>query len=369
MNGTPPVRRRLVGMALRRHRENRGFTLEDAARVLECDRSKISRIETGQRGIRARDLRDLIAEYDIGEQERAILAAIATPRSASGWWQRYEDVLAGESRDYLIMESLAAQILTYHTQQVSGLLQTQAYAVAIAEASTSAPDPDAARRAAEATLARQEAILGAKEPELTMIIAEGALHQQVGGAEVMRGQLARLADLAGSSPRLTVQVLPFASGAYPDLGVGGLTILTFPGTPVLGLVRIAGISGGIYLDDAEDVTRYASAFARIRDAALSAAASAAMLRRMADVPAETGPRGAAELVLCPGCCTIDHILAHENDPEAIAPQASCARCSFTFPLLPAEFALVTVEAIRRHDCCPSRASKAFIAEDPDCGIF
>jgi len=73
-------------MALRRHRESRGFTLEDAARVLECDRSKISRIETGQRGIRARDLRELAAEYDVGEQERAFLAAIATPKGTPGWW-------------------------------------------------------------------------------------------------------------------------------------------------------------------------------------------------------------------------------------------------------------------------------------------
>jgi transcriptional regulator with XRE-family HTH domain len=48
----PAVRRRLVGRALRRYRENLGYTLEDAARTLECDRSKISRIETGQRGIR-----------------------------------------------------------------------------------------------------------------------------------------------------------------------------------------------------------------------------------------------------------------------------------------------------------------------------
>ena len=48
----PPVRRRLVGSALRRYREDLGYALEDAARILECDRSKISRIETGQRGIR-----------------------------------------------------------------------------------------------------------------------------------------------------------------------------------------------------------------------------------------------------------------------------------------------------------------------------
>ena len=60
------MRRRLVGGALRRYRENAGYALEDAARVLECDRSKISRIETGQRGIRRNELRDLLAEYGIG---------------------------------------------------------------------------------------------------------------------------------------------------------------------------------------------------------------------------------------------------------------------------------------------------------------
>ena len=345
MNGIPPVRRRLVGMALRRYRENRGFTLEDAARVLECDRSKISRIETGQRGIHARDLRDLVAEYDVGEQERAFLAAIATPKAASGWWREYEDVVAGEWRDYLIMESLATKVLTHRTQQIPSLLQTKTYATAVASAS----EPGARSRAVEAVLARQEAILGVKELELAVVIAEGALHQQVGGADVMRGQLAWLAELAGSSRQLTIQVLPFESGAYPDFGVGAMDIMTFAGTPGPGLVRIPGISGGIYLEDAEDVTRYASAFTRIRNAALSASASAAMLRLIADASASTGeaPRGAAELLLCPGCCTIDHIFAYQCDPEAIAPQAGCTRCSFTFPLLPAEFALVTLEAIRR----------------------
>ena len=48
----PPARRRLLGAALRRHREGLGYSLADAARILECDPSKISRIETGHRGIR-----------------------------------------------------------------------------------------------------------------------------------------------------------------------------------------------------------------------------------------------------------------------------------------------------------------------------
>jgi len=57
-----PVQRRLVGAALRRYRENLGFGLEEAAKILECDRSKISRIETGQRGIRPKELRELLTE-------------------------------------------------------------------------------------------------------------------------------------------------------------------------------------------------------------------------------------------------------------------------------------------------------------------
>ena len=64
------MRRRLVGGALRRYRENVGYALEDAARVLECDRSKISRIETGQRGIRAKELRELLTEYGVPASEQ-----------------------------------------------------------------------------------------------------------------------------------------------------------------------------------------------------------------------------------------------------------------------------------------------------------
>lgn len=36
------IRRRLVGCALRRYRENLGDTLSDAALILECHASKVS---------------------------------------------------------------------------------------------------------------------------------------------------------------------------------------------------------------------------------------------------------------------------------------------------------------------------------------
>ena len=55
MTATPSLQRRLVGTALRRYRELLGYGLDEPARVLDCDRSRISRIETGQRGIRPKE--------------------------------------------------------------------------------------------------------------------------------------------------------------------------------------------------------------------------------------------------------------------------------------------------------------------------
>jgi transcriptional regulator with XRE-family HTH domain len=68
VNGTTDIRRRLLGGALRRYRQSAGPGLEEAAQVLECDRSKVSRIETGQRGVCPRDLLILesLAAWELG---------------------------------------------------------------------------------------------------------------------------------------------------------------------------------------------------------------------------------------------------------------------------------------------------------------
>src|ERR1700678_4823958 len=103
MVSAPPVRRRLVRRALRGYRESRGFTLQDAAQMLECARSKISRIETGDRGIRPKELRELLTEYGVPAVEQEALLAVAHRGRESGWWLDYRDVLSGDAPDYGVL--------------------------------------------------------------------------------------------------------------------------------------------------------------------------------------------------------------------------------------------------------------------------
>jgi transcriptional regulator with XRE-family HTH domain len=276
----PPVRRRLLGAALRRYREGLGYRLDDAARVLECDRSKICRIESGQRGIRARDLRDLLTEYGVGEQEQRTLATIAQSPRARGWWQPFADVLPSGWLDYVIAETVASQIQVYQPQQVPDLLQTQEYARAVAASDLALP-VGTQDLVLEAMLTRQQVILGERRPELAVVIGEGALHQIVGGAQVMRDQLACLAEMSGTYPQITIQVLPFAGGAHPVGGSGPLSILRFPDAQSLGVVHLPGPCGGIFLDRPPDVASHARAFTLLRAAALTPAATAQLLQDMA----------------------------------------------------------------------------------------
>lgn len=279
MAGEPPVRRRLVGGALRRYRENVGYALEDAAKVLECDRSKISRIETGQRGIRPKELRELLTEYGVPEGEQSALAGLARRGGQRGWWDEYPDVLPEAFLDYVIMEAGAAEIMVYEAQLVPDLLQTPDYARAIAAAEPSFTDSQQ-DEAAMAKVARVEVVLGGGA-RLAVVIGEAALRQQVGGSDVMAAQISRLAELASDFPNITLQVLPFSAGAHAAAGSASLAILRFPDAPSLGVVYLEALSGGVYLESQVDVASYIRAFALLRASALTPGETARMLRELA----------------------------------------------------------------------------------------
>jgi transcriptional regulator with XRE-family HTH domain len=285
MTGQPPIRRRLLGRSLRKYREAMGYGLQDAAVLLRCDRSKLSRIETGQRGISDQDLRALLDEYGVPGAEQEALAAIAHHGRDDGWWRGYRDVLSAAGLDLAIMEASATEILGFDAQLIPELLRTEDYARAVADADLGRSADSQGDRVVESTLIRQAVVLGDRHASVRVVVAEGALRQMVGGPEVMRRQLRRLANLGdeNGSPvgDVTVQVLPFRQGAHAVAGTGAVTLLRFATVPGLGVVHLGGLSGGASLDAPEDLARYARALEVLRMTALTPADSVKLLRDMA----------------------------------------------------------------------------------------
>ena len=193
----------------------------------------------------------------------------------------YGDVLRGAWEDYLILETAASRIWAYEAQRIPGLLQTPAYARALAEADPALDDDAARDRAVEAVIARQRTILGEQRPDIRLVIGQAALHQQVGSAEVMNDQLRRLAEVAADSGNVTLQVLAFESGAHAAAGDGALAILQFADTAGLGIVHLGGIAGGVCLESRSDLAAYSEAFDQLRASADTPAQSALLLRDLA----------------------------------------------------------------------------------------
>jgi hypothetical protein len=128
-----PLRQRPIGAALRRYREDAGFDQLDAARILDSDRSKICRIEGGERGIRLPELQALLSEYQADNAGRDTLEALARA-TRDGWWQQYKRVLTAGYVDLLAAESVAAQIMIYAPAIMPALLHADGYARAVATA-------------------------------------------------------------------------------------------------------------------------------------------------------------------------------------------------------------------------------------------
>jgi hypothetical protein len=175
------------------------------------------------------------------------------------------------------MESAASEIMTYEAQLIPDLLQTDEYARAIAAAEPGYQTGQQREDAVAAQAVRRQAVLGGGG-RIAVVLGEGALHQAVGGADVMAGQISHLVKLTADSPAVTIQVLPFSAGAHAAAGGGSLAILRFPDAPSLGVVYLQALSGGVYLESQSDVARYVRAFALLRASALSPAASAHLLR-------------------------------------------------------------------------------------------
>jgi len=250
----PTVQRLVLGGQLRRLREDRGITLEQAAMVIRGSHSKLSRMEHGRVGFKERDVADLLTFYGVSEgEQRAALLSLARETATPGWWHDYADTLPNWVEPYVGLEAAASVIRTYQVQFVPGLLQTEAYARATFRLGNAANEEEVARRA-EVRISRQEILNGANAPRLWAVIDEAALRRPIGGDNVIREQIQHLIDMA-NHPAVTLQVLPFRVGGHVAAG-GPFTILRFAEPDLQDVVYLEQLTSAIYLEKAAEVDSY-----------------------------------------------------------------------------------------------------------------
>jgi transcriptional regulator with XRE-family HTH domain len=250
----PTVQRLALGGQLRRLRESRGISAEQAAEVIRGSHSKISRMEHGRVGFKERDVSDLLTLYGVTDrEERAALLNLAREANAAGWWHAYTDILPAWLEPYVGLEAAASVIRTYEVQFVPGLLQTEDYALALIRLGSAASEEHAGRRA-ELRISRQEILHGPNPPQLWAVVDEGALRRPVGSPQVTRGQLQHLIQMAGH-PAVTLQILPFTAGPHPAMG-GPFTILRFAEPDLRDVVYIEQLTSALYLGKPTEVESY-----------------------------------------------------------------------------------------------------------------
>ncbi|MFC8525740.1 helix-turn-helix domain-containing protein [Nocardia sp. NPDC057227] len=283
----PPstIPRRQLGRYLRDLRQEAGYSIANAARLIERGAGTLQRLEKGQAGrIRTLDIKALCQLYEVPEKLPMLLELVQAADSNAGdgglWWQEYSDAIRADFELYVSLESSATKLTTFRPDIVSRLFQAANYARALDDLFEPGATAEQIEHRANVRINRQRIITRKRNPvPVELLVDELVLRRAVGGPRVMAGQLTHLADLPAN---VTVRLLPFTTGYPLGVATGPFTILDFDeATGEMPTVFVEGFRGNMYYDKAEAVNHFRSTFARLRAAALSPADSKHALRRMA----------------------------------------------------------------------------------------
>jgi transcriptional regulator with XRE-family HTH domain len=260
--GGPTVLRIVLGAQLRRLRESKHITCEEAGDAIRASHSKISRMELGRVRFRRRDVEDLLRLYGVtGNEEVTALLELADKANEPGWWHSYNDILPSWFEVYIGLEEAASRIRSYEVQFVPGLLQTEDYARAV----TLLGHPEAPGHEVERRVGlrmRRQSLLDAEEPpHFWAVVDEAALRRPLGGAPVMRKQLQHLIEVT-ELPNVTLQMVPFNQGGHAAAG-GPFSILRFAEPDLPDVVYLEQLTSSLYLDKRDDVDHYLAVMERL----------------------------------------------------------------------------------------------------------
>jgi transcriptional regulator with XRE-family HTH domain len=275
----PSVRFRRIGSALRQAREARGMTVATAVRRYGRSKGWFSTLENGLHTISPEELSDLLDFYTVTDPTlRESLLDLAAHNAGENWSRVYEGRISAAAHDMASLETDSVRIATFQPNIIPGLLQTEEYASALMRAGLFNPMRN--NRALVSFRMDRQAVLKSEDPpHYETVIGEAALHQQVGGADVLCTQLHQLSERA-RLPYIDLRVLPFAAEAH--LGIAGsFDILTLRPPGNLSVVLVDDFTQSTFIEREPEVATFERIFKYFQGRALSESASLAFIERLA----------------------------------------------------------------------------------------
>jgi transcriptional regulator with XRE-family HTH domain len=265
--GSPILPRLELGQLLRGLRADRGLTVQEVADRVEFSASKVSRLETGQRGATARDIVALSDLYQVDAALREQLLSLAARGKQSAWWR----TRSLPYNRYLGLEADATVISDFALGVLPGLLQTDDYARAVLRAMRPPHADEVIEQRVAGRMERQRQLQERLDTDprrrFRALIDEGALHRIAGSPAVMHAQLL---DLLAASERqgMSIRVLPFEAGVLPVTN-NKFILLEFEEPSVGHRVYIEGMHGDIELDRPDEIAMYQGNFEAMGELAAS----------------------------------------------------------------------------------------------------
>lgn len=282
----PVAAGQVIGLYLRRLRNETGLPLKDVAAKADMSVAKLSRLERGVNPPKAKDVFAVLEFFGVvDEVELAALEHLLAQTLQSEWWQEFSDVVPGWLSRLLATESAATQIRTYQCHYVPGLLQTPDYARAVVQSAYDDPaeQPQGRiQRFVQARLMRQQILSGPNPPVYSALLDEGVLWRPVGGVPVFREQLRHLYSLAENRSHVSILIVPFQAAARGMAPNSCITYLKFMQGGAQELIYLEQMPGGRYINAPVVVEEYRATLMKLTQAAVDRETSMQMLREAID---------------------------------------------------------------------------------------
>jgi transcriptional regulator with XRE-family HTH domain len=261
-----------LGVRLRDIRRDAGLSGTDLARLSGWQPSKITKIEHGRQTPSEEDLRAWCEYCRAPAELPDLIAAVRSIETQFAEWRRI--IRGGVRRRQQASAAVyerARLFRIYEPAVIPGLLQSREYAVAVLSTSIDFfRVPDDAEEGAAARLERQR-VLTHGDRRFHMLVGEQALYTNVGGLEVMVGQLEHLLALL-KLPRLRIGLIPIDAPYRVPLH-NGFWIMDEA------LVQFDTYSAELSLIRPDEIALYGRAFERLAALAVYGSQSQALIER------------------------------------------------------------------------------------------